>query len=158
MQHVLKALVIGALACMLAAPTVEAAQSNHPGKGTSSGGTSSGGKSSGGKSSGKSSKSGGKSGSKGSKSGGKSGSKGSGSKSSETKSGGKSGVIPPVQLLDLNSATKDELAALPGIGDAYADKIISGRPYNAKNDLTSRKIIPATTYTKISTLIIARQN
>ena len=64
---------------------------------------------------------------------------------------------PAGELLDINSATSEELDKLPGVGPARAKAIIAHRPYNGKDDLVNRKIIPSNVYAQIKDKIIARQ-
>ena len=60
-------------------------------------------------------------------------------------------------LLDINTATPEQLKALPGIGDAYTQRIIAGRPFTAKNQLVTRGIIPQAAYEKVKDQIIAHR-
>jgi len=64
---------------------------------------------------------------------------------------------PASKLVDINTASVDELKALPGVGDAYAQKIVAGRPYKGRNELLDRKIVPADVYSKIRLSVKARQ-
>jgi len=61
------------------------------------------------------------------------------------------------QLLDINTATADQLSALPGMGAAYAQRVITGRPYTAKNQLATRGILPKDEYERIRELIVAHR-
>lgn len=66
-------------------------------------------------------------------------------------------ATPAAPKVDINSATKEDLAKLPGIGDAYSQRIIDGRPYKSKSELEAKKILPKGVYNKIAPLIIAHQ-
>jgi DNA uptake protein ComE-like DNA-binding protein len=69
-----------------------------------------------------------------------------------------SGPKTSTVLVDINTATTQELMALPGIGQAYSARIIKGRPYRAKNELLQKDILPQSVYEKVKDLIVARRS
>lgn len=66
-------------------------------------------------------------------------------------------TAPPAStLIDLNSASRDDLMTLDGIGEVRADAIIRARPFKAKTELVERRLIPESLYEKIGDKVIAR--
>ena len=83
--------------------------------------------------------------------------KGSSSSAQTSAASKQSEKAKPAGKLDINAATKEELDALPGIGEAYSQKIIDNRPYRAKNELLTKKVVPRSTYEKIKNEIVAHK-
>jgi DNA uptake protein ComE-like DNA-binding protein len=72
----------------------------------------------------------------------------------------KPAATPPAAaapLLDINTASQEELQALKGVGDVRAKAIIAGRPYKGKDELWQKKIVPKGVYKGIQNQIIAKQ-
>jgi DNA uptake protein ComE-like DNA-binding protein len=81
----------------------------------------------------------------------------SGQAASSAKTAKAAPKVPAAKLIDLNSATPDQLKTLPGISDVYAQKIVDGRPYRVKTDLVRENVVPQATYDKIAGMVIAKQ-
>ena len=79
-------------------------------------------------------------------------------KSDSTKASAATGKTAPAGQMDINSASKDDLEKLPGIGPATSQKIVDGRPYKTKRDLLAKKIVGQAEYEKIKDNIIAHQD
>lgn len=67
------------------------------------------------------------------------------------------GIVHAAEVIDINTATADQLKTLPGIGEAYSEKIIKGRPYKRKDELVQKKVIPRATYDKVKDQLVAKQ-
>jgi DNA uptake protein ComE-like DNA-binding protein len=80
----------------------------------------------------------------------------SGTKKTKSEIDAKHKQVAKIKLVDINSAKKEELKKLPGIGDAEADKIIAGRPFGSKLWLVSKNIIPMITYQVVKDKIICK--
>ena len=76
----------------------------------------------------------------------------------EGERGGEGGQLGLHEPLDLNTASEADLKMIPGIGDAYAKKIVQSRPYKRKDELVQKKVLPKATYDKIKDHVIAKQN
>lgn len=57
------------------------------------------------------------------------------------------------QLVNINTASTAELVELPGIGQAYADRIVAGRPYQTVDQLDQVKGIGEKTLEKLRPLV-----
>jgi len=69
----------------------------------------------------------------------------------------KTAPAPAHDPIDLNTASEADLKMIPGIGDAYAKKIVQNRPYKRKDELVQKKVVPQATYDKIKDHVIAKQ-
>jgi DNA uptake protein ComE-like DNA-binding protein len=62
-----------------------------------------------------------------------------------------------VKLLNINTATLEQLQTLPDISEAEAAKIVASRPFGSKAWLVTQGILSAEKYQTIKQLIVAEQ-